>query len=64
MILRCCRCGRTIKASAVEITGSAWGPKCARIAGLVKPKREARLFTPLCAPDVDPRQMDLLEATP
>lgn len=63
MILRCCRCGRSFKASAVEITGNAWGPKCARIAGLVKPKREARLFTPLRAPAGDPLQMDLLEAT-
>lgn len=64
MILRCCRCGRSIKASAVEITGNAWGPKCARIGGLVKPKQHpTRLFTPLRAPAVDPRQMDLLEIT-
>ncbi len=49
--MHCIRCGRLIlrqeRASTIPGSGgvAAWGPKCAAIAGLVKPKRRGPLIT-------------------
>jgi len=43
--MNCCRCGRPMRVNANTVTvtrGSdryLWGPRCALLAGLVKPKR-------------------------
>lgn len=64
--MRCIACGRPLVRAAVEINtrgGSAtYGPKCARMAGLVEVKRRrrmVRLFSTTPTAEVDPRQQDL-----
>jgi len=49
--MHCVRCGRLIlrpeRASTIPAQGGAvaWGPKCAVVAGLVKPKKRGTLIT-------------------
>jgi hypothetical protein len=62
--MRCIACGRSLARAAVEIStrgGSAtYGPKCARMAGLVElRRRRSRLFTATAMVEADPRQQDL-----
>jgi hypothetical protein len=63
MTLRCVRCGRRLDLPTVEIRGHAWGPKCARQAGLVQHKRERmpRIHDVYRPRRRDARQMDLFE---
>lgn len=59
-MIRCIRCNRPINSGAATAGALAWGPKCARIAGLIKPKRKHHrvidAYRPLA---VDRRQMAL-----
>lgn len=39
MTLRCIRCHKPLTRPAAQAGAYAWGPKCARLAGLVERKR-------------------------
>lgn len=41
MTLRCVRCHKPIVRPAAQAGGYVWGPKCARVAGLVQRRRKA-----------------------
>lgn len=63
--MKCIRCGRALgpKPAATVQTRqglSAWGPVCARRAGLIAPKTRQRAIKPvLKASEPDPSQMTL-----
>lgn len=40
--MRCTRCNRPLSRAAVQVGRYAWGPRCAKLAGLVQPKRRKR----------------------
>lgn len=41
MTLHCVRCRKPLVRPAAQAGGYAWGPKCARMAGLVQRRRKA-----------------------
>jgi hypothetical protein len=61
MTPRCIRCNRPIRSASVQKGRHAYGPKCARQAGLIQPKKRGR--TPGPRPETDVRQMALELAT-
>ena len=64
MTLRCVRCQKPLVRPAAQAGAYAWGPKCARQAGLVQHKRERlpRIHDVYRPRRRDARQMDLFEA--
>jgi hypothetical protein len=60
--MRCTRCKKPLSRSALSILTRRgyqhWGPKCARLAGLIQPRRKAVRIRS-AQPETDPRQMAL-----
>ena len=56
----CVRCGKALKAFTAAVKTQdgkrGWGPKCAKLAGMIQPKRRHKIHThePI---EHDPRQM-------
>lgn len=64
--MRCVRCRKPITTPAAQAGAQVWGPKCARIAGMLPPARarSPSLFKgsprrTMADREVDPRQMSL-----
>lgn len=58
MTLRCVRCHKHLKRPAAQAGAYAWGPKCARQAGLVERKRR-KGGAAVSARVEDERQMEI-----
>lgn len=60
--MRCHRCKKPLIRPSLSILTRRgyqhWGPKCARLAGLIHPKRKAARIRH-AQPETDPRQMAL-----
>lgn len=57
--MKCVRCSKPLTTPAATAGAYGWGPKCARIAGLLKPKRRARVRSASTGAHADERQMAL-----
>lgn len=65
--MRCVRCHKPISTPAAQVGAHVWGPKCARIAGMLPPPKRTRapsLFKGIprwltADSEADPRQMSL-----
>ena len=62
--MKCVRCGKPLTRPALMTGAYAWGPKCARLAGLSAqaeklPRRAARIIENNRSTVADPRQMAL-----
>lgn len=58
MTLRCIRCHKPLTRPAAQAGDYAWGPKCARLAGVVERRRRRRKARPQ-AVRVEEQQMEL-----
>jgi hypothetical protein len=63
MTLRCIRCKKPLRTAAAQAGAYAWGPKCARQAGLIQPRKRGRKAGPAPRTETDVRQMALELAT-